>query len=120
MTPPKKKMVARVAQKQEIKQSADFRSIYANWVQGSFGPHDIWVIVGESFPTGPESVGVEQKARIIFSPLEAKMLTIILRKIVEAYEDQFGKLVIPHVIGDALVDQLPELKALMGPKKEGV
>lgn len=119
MTPRKRKATAKPAQKQEIKQSEDFKSIYANWIQGSFGPHDVWVIVGQSFPSGPQSVSVEQKARIIFSPLEAKLLSIILRKIMDAYEEQFGKISIPHVIGDLLVDQLPEIKELMAPKTEG-
>jgi hypothetical protein len=117
--PRKKQLTAKPAPKQEIKQSADFKSIYANWVQGSFSPHDVWVIFGESFPNGPQSAIVEQKARVIVSPLEAKLLAMILGKIVGAYEEQFGKLVVPHVIGDLLVDQIPEIKKLMAPKTEG-
>lgn len=113
------KPAAKPAAKQEIKQSADFKSIYANWVQGSFSPHEIWVLIGESFPNGPQSVSVEQKARLIFSPLEAKLLSIILHKIVSAHEEQFGTLLIPRVIGDQLVDQMPEIKELMAPKTEG-
>lgn len=116
MSPRKGKPIAKPAQNQEIKQSEDFKSIYANWVQGSFGPHEIWMLVGQSFPTGPNSAAIEQKARLIFSPLEAKLLTVILSKIVGAYEDQFGKIVVPHVVGDLLVDQMPEIKELMAPK----
>jgi hypothetical protein len=118
MTTKKRKSISSPKIKQEFSRAPDFRSIYANWVQATFSPHDISMMVGESFQTGPQIVGVEHKARIIFSPLEGKLLSVILRKIVETYETQFGEIVVPHVIGDQLVDQLPEIMELMAPKTE--
>ena len=120
MTPRKKNVMAKPEPpRQEIRQSPDFESIYANWIQATFSAHEISLIVGQSFPVGPGVQGVEQKARIMFSAIEGKMLSVILRKILDTYETQFGKIVIPHVIGDPLVEQLPELKEMMTPKMEG-
>ncbi len=119
MTPRKKKTISKpVPPKQEFSQSADFQSIYANWIQATFSPHELSMIVGQSFQTSPGVVGVQQKARIMFSPLEGKLLSVILRKIVENYEEQFGKIVVPHVIGDQLVEQMPEIAEMMKPKTE--
>lgn len=114
MTPKKKKTIAKTEPvKQEFTQSPDFESIYANWMQATFSPHEFSLVVGQSFQTAPGVVGIEQKARIMFSPLEGKMLSVILRKILESYETQFGKIIVPHAIGDPLVEQLPEIKEMM-------
>ena len=53
MTPKKKTIAKPVLPKQEIRQSADFESIYANWMQATFSPHEMSLIVGQSFQTAP-------------------------------------------------------------------
>jgi hypothetical protein len=119
MTTKKKKVVLPPTPKQEITKSADFKSYFANWVSATFSVHEVSMVIGESFQTGPETVEVSQKARVIFSPVEGKLLMVILRKIVDAYEVQFGRINIPHQIGDPLLEQMPELKEFMDSKTEG-
>ena len=118
MTPRKKKTdVAKSAQpKQEIRQASDFETVYANWLQSTFSAYEISIIFGQSFATAPGVPGVEQKLRVAISPLNGKLLAVVLRKVVETYEAQFGKIDIPHVIGDQLIDQLPEIAGMMPPK----
>jgi hypothetical protein len=60
-----------VAPKSEITKSLDFCTIYSNWVQTNFSPHEVSLLLGQSFQSSPETVEVELKARIIFGPLEA-------------------------------------------------
>jgi hypothetical protein len=119
MTPRKKKTAAKPAPKQEFKKSADFVTIYANWISVTFTPHDFSLTLGQTNQVNSELVEIEHRGRVLFSPLEGKLLSVILRKIVDSYETQYGKLVIPHVIGDQLVEQMPEIEEMMRPKTEG-
>jgi hypothetical protein len=79
----------------DITRSADFRSIYSNWAQCAFSPFDITLIVGEAIPVPAGNFEVEQKARVIFHPAEAKVIAWMLLDTVKKYEDNFGKVAIP-------------------------
>lgn len=81
----------------------DFHTVYANWVQGTSTPFDISLVIGEAFPPmvpqeGDTTIQVSQKFRLIFSPLEAKMVTAILVQTLRAYERQFGTIAVPEVM----------------------
>jgi hypothetical protein len=107
------------AVKTEIRRSPDFRSIYANWVQTQFSPHEVSFLLGEAFQSSPEVVEVEQKARLILGPLEAKLVMFILAKMVSGYESQFGTINIPERIVREMAAQVPELLELIEKKTEG-
>jgi hypothetical protein len=51
--------------------------------------------LGEASPGDSGGTDVEHKVRVIFSPLEAKMVAYILAKTLQEYEVQFGTIVIP-------------------------
>jgi len=84
-----------IASKVEIKKSADFKSIYVNWAQGTSSPYDVLLNLGEASPGDSGGTDVEHKVRVIFSPLEAKMVAYILAKTLQEYEAQFGTIMIP-------------------------
>lgn len=81
----------------------NFRTVYANWVQATFTPFDISLVIGDYFPpAGPEEgsniLDVTQKFRVVFSPLEAKLAIGIFLQAMRNYETQFGKIVVPEVM----------------------
>jgi len=85
--------------------ASDFRAVYANWVQGTFTPYDISLVVGEAYPSveleeEKRVVEVNQRLRVVFSPLEAKMAMAILHQAIRGYEEQFGTIDIPGPIGE--------------------
>jgi hypothetical protein len=80
----------------EMHKAENFKTLYANWVQASFTPFDISLVVGQAMSgNAPSTFEVEQKARIIFHPLEAKVVIAMLGKAVETYEKQFGAIPVP-------------------------
>jgi len=111
-----------VVPKSEIAKSPDFCTIYSNWVQTNFSPHEVSLLLGQSFQTSPETVEVELKARIIFGPLEAKLVFFILGKMIKSYESQFPEIKIPEAILRNMASQLPEFQEMLDEqnKSEGV
>lgn len=90
-----------------VRKSADFKSIYANWVQGSMTPYDISLVVGEGFLSEDGTFNVDQKARVIFSPLEAKMLLPVLLNTLKNFEANFGAIAVPEGLLEQIVSQAP-------------
>jgi len=93
--------------KVEIRKAPDFKSIYVNWAQGTASPYDVLLNLGESAPDGSGGIEVELKARVVFSPLEAKMVALILAKTLREHESQFGTIVIPRNVALHLQELLP-------------
>jgi Protein of unknown function (DUF3467) len=126
MTPRKKRSAPppppQAEVKQEIRRSPDFKSIYANWAQTSFSPYEITLLVGEATQSAtPNLVEIEQRARITFSPLEAKLVMAFLQNVLTKYEGQYGRVAIPDIVLQPLLEQVPELKKLTaGETPEGV
>ena len=84
-----------------LRTGADFRNIYVNWVQPSFTPFDIALLVGHatangSLVPGPQqSSEVEITARLLFNPAEARIAALLLLQAVETYEKQVGEIAHP-------------------------
>jgi len=114
----KKNLKQKPPLKQEIRKSPNFGSIYANWIQAQFSANELSLLIGEAFPTDG-ILEVEQKARIVIAPIQAKVLTAILAKVVMTYEKQNGKINIPEPTLLQLAKQIPEIRELIGLKTEG-
>lgn len=77
----------------------DFKTIYTN--NAAFGAtvFDLSITFGEISDvdeSGPEPVAiVNQFARVVMSPIHAKILSYVFQKQVEAYEKRFGPINIP-------------------------
>jgi len=96
-----------------IKKSVDFKSFYANWAQAASSPFDVVVNFGEASPDNAGGLEIEQKARIVFSPLEAKMVAYILTKTLRDHEAKFGEIAVPSQV--AL-----QLRQLSGSKEKEI
>lgn len=119
MTTKKKQQIAPPKPTTEFIKSPNFRSIYTNWIQAQFSPHDFSFLLGEAFQPNPETIEVQHTGRVIMGPLEAKLLMFILGKLVSSYEQQFGLINIPDKIVQEMTEQIPELKTFIGNVTEG-
>ena len=74
-------------------QAPDFKSIYTNFVNAAFSPLDIFLILGEAMGVGPDGKPtVLQRAKVIMSPVEAKIVAAIFAQTVANFEKQYGKI----------------------------
>jgi hypothetical protein len=73
----------------------DFKLIYTNYVQASFTPLDVALLVGETVGAKLGKFMVQNKARITMSPTEAKIVARILANTVKLFEQQFGEIIVP-------------------------
>lgn len=98
--PPSTKQPGSEKKNFETVKSGDFRSFYCNHVQGSITAFDISLLFSQasrSQDNADPKVIVENRAQITFSPLEAKILAMITKNIVEQYEHNYGP--IPDIPG---------------------
>jgi len=65
-------------------------SYYANSVDILVSVYDFVLTLGQMHPTGPDSVVIEQQARVIMSPQHLKTLTKVLADRVAQYESAYG------------------------------
>ena len=107
MTTKKQAPKAVIESKIEIRKSADFKSIYVNWAQGTSSPYDVLLNLGEASPGKNGETEVEHKIRAIFSPLEAKMVALILAKTIKDYEAQFGPISVPEKVAKHMRELMP-------------
>lgn len=90
-----------------VGRSADYKTIYVNFVQSGMTPYDISLVVGENTGVFGNAMEIELKAKITMSPLEAKVVTEILLDTVQRYEKQFGEIKVAEgLVGGTL--PLPE------------
>jgi hypothetical protein len=82
--------------------TTEYRTIYANWVQAAFGPFDISMLLGTAFAHPTQEMIVEQAARVVFSPIEAKLTAMILTNVIKSFENQFGEIKIPEGLDSSL------------------
>jgi hypothetical protein len=87
----------------QIRNAADFKSMYVNFVQTAASAMDISIGVGEGLPSNTGIIDIEMKARLVMVPLQAKVLVGMIAQAIRQYEEQFGEIAIPS----ALSDQLP-------------
>jgi hypothetical protein len=76
--------------------SPEFRHLYVNFVQASFTPFDVSLMMGEvmGFDDKGQQV-INQKARVVMSAAEAKVLMYVLANTVRQWETAFGKITMP-------------------------
>ena len=94
----------------QITKDPNFQSYYTNFVQAGFTPFDISLLIGEAAGIDPATnkFMAELKAKITMSPTEAKVVLKIMLDTINAYEAQFGKIVIPSVVETTTGDIKPE------------
>jgi hypothetical protein len=95
----------------QIHKATDFRSLYVNWVQGTFTPFDVSLAIGQIRSTGPTSFDVDHQANILFSPLEAKIALAMLGNLIRVYENRFGKVKIPKEMEGQFATPGPTISA---------
>ena|SRR5947208_11041102 len=80
--------------------AADFRSIYSNNAAFQVGLFDYSIFFGEVVGVGleRESITVEQKVKVIMSPLHAKIFVFTALQQLQALEKQWGTIEIPEGI----------------------
>lgn len=98
----------------QIRNAADFKTIYVNFAQTAASPMDISLGVGEAGPTNTGVVEVEMKARLVMAPMQAKVMLGMLFQVIKQYEDQFGKIVIPGVVASEVALPVPETPGVDG------
>jgi hypothetical protein len=77
----------------------DFKSFYVNWIQVGSTPFDVFMVIGQAI-NADTHYDVEQNARLVFHPAEAKVIAALLHQTVQKYEEQFG--VIPDPVANAV------------------
>jgi hypothetical protein len=108
MTKDEQEVASANAPQIQAHKAADFKTFYVNWVQASFTPFDISLVIGEAFAADtPDTFEVEQKARIIFHPLEAKVVAGMLAQAIRNYEKQVGEVPVPRGLGATALEQEP-------------
>lgn len=79
----------------DIKRASDFRSVYSNNTAFNTSAFDFAMTFGEILDAGGGNLYVEQKVRVVMSPLHAKIFAAIFMNNVRNYEAQFGEIKIP-------------------------
>jgi uncharacterized protein DUF3467 len=92
----------------QIRNAADFRTIYVNFAQTAANVMDISLGVGEAGPTQAGVAEVEMKARLVMAPLQAKIMLGMLFQVIQQYETQFGKIMIPDAVASQFVAPVPD------------
>jgi hypothetical protein len=98
----------------QIRNAADFRTIYVNFAQTAASPMDISLGVGEAGPTNTGTVEVEMKARLVMAPVQAKVMLGMFFQVIQQYEKQFGKIAIPDAVAAQLMAPVPGISAWEG------
>ncbi len=80
---------------------ANLEPIYANFALISHSPSEIILDLGQMMPNQPK---VRVKARVVMTPLNAKLLLRALQDNLAKYEAAFGEVVIPGQ-GDRLAQE---------------
>jgi hypothetical protein len=96
----------------QIRNAADFKSIYTNFVQTAASPSDISIGVGEAMPTQAGIAEVEMKVRLVMAPMQAKIMVAMLIQVIQQYESQFGEIVIPDAVAVQLTRRMPAVPNL--------
>jgi hypothetical protein len=106
MTTDEQEVASAIAPKFQIRKSADFKTFYVNWVQASFSPFDISLVIGEGFASdSPGTFEVEQRARVVLHPSEAMVIAEMLVQAVQNNEKQFGHVSGPRNFGVTAPEQ---------------
>ena len=84
-----------ILRQDDIKRASDFRSIYSNNTAFNTSAFDFAMTFGEILDAGGGHLYVEQRVRVVMSPLHAKIFAAIFMNNVHNYEAQFGEIKVP-------------------------
>src|SRR5436305_8728825 len=82
----------------KYQRSPDFRTIYANFIQTAHTAFDVSFTFGETSGVVEEDgkALVEQKVRLVLTPLEALVLRQMLNNLIAMHQQQFGQIAVPE------------------------
>jgi 6-phosphofructokinase len=107
--PPSEKQKEAPTQKSEAEvkmvPAPDFKIFYVNHIQASFTPFDISLVMSEALGAEEGKFLIQAKARVTISPVEAKILQMILANTIANFEKAIGPITIP--IGMTPEEQIP-------------
>jgi hypothetical protein len=86
----------------KIEVPPDLDAIYANFAMITHTPSEIVIDFARVLPNAPNA---KVHARIVSTPMHAKLLLRALSENLEKYEEQYGEIKLPAE-GDALIQQL--------------
>jgi len=89
------------AQKVNVEIPADLEAVYANLAIIAHSPSEVIIDFAQILPNTPRA---RVRARILSTPLHAKLLLRALKENLERYEAQFGEITLPSG-GDDLARQ---------------
>jgi hypothetical protein len=78
--------------------AADFKAVYANFIQSAFSPLDVAFVFGEVMQADQSTQTVLTKVRVTMTPAEAKLFQGILATTLKNYEDKFGEIAVPAMM----------------------
>ena len=81
---------------EDIRRSSDFRSIYTNHTAFNVSAFDFAMTFGEILDGGGGHLYIDQKLRVVMSPLHAKILAFIMMNNLKNYEAKFGEIKVPQ------------------------
>jgi|SRR5579863_3822422 len=85
--------------KRELKQSPDFRTLYANDIQVQTTPWDLRLTFGQmkapTEPTAPPRIEVTEVSEVFMSPQLAKKMALIIIEQLRSYEEAVGEIPLP-------------------------
>src|SRR5271165_4367010 len=84
-----------ILERGNVKRASDFRSIYSNHTTFTTSAFDFVMTFGEISESAEGELSVEQKVRVIMSPLHAKIFAAIISNNVRNFEARFGRIQIP-------------------------
>jgi|SRR5271157_1204635 len=84
-----------ILERGNVKRASDFRSIYSNHTTFTTSAFDFVMTFGEISESAEGELSVEQKVRVIMSPLHAKIFAAIVGNNVQNFEARFGEIKIP-------------------------
>lgn len=67
-----------------------YASSYSNNIQYAINSADFVFIFGEVIDVSDQEITIEQRARVTMTPAQAKIMSILLKQQVEAYEERLG------------------------------
>lgn len=80
---------------QSTQRSPDYRSLYANNTKFGVSAFDFSMIFGEIMEAVEGTLYIEQKVKVVMTPLHAKIFALILDQNIRNFETQFGEIKLP-------------------------
>ena len=78
----------------DIQEEAELHTVFANFAQVKATQEEVMLLLGTSHsrPSDQNEIRVALNERILLSPSTAKRLSVLLNKVIQVYESEFGSL----------------------------